>query len=365
MVHLNSDKFSHEILDELRGTKYACSSLTPLSGGNANFIFKGVLEKPLEDGTTEVAIKHGQGYVASNPAFGITTDRCHVEEESLRELNSMPPSTGTYTVRPPKLYHYNPSSHTQVQEFLPNVIDLKNYALQHFASSDPARKPLCHDLGSSLGAWLKRFHSWTELPEQAALQKTARSNSSMQGIKLLMNYPNLLSRADAFPSILDSARDVFTQVIEMATQELQRPDLPVIHGDFWTGNILIRNAPLQPGAAFVCDWEMCELGVRPLDLGQMIAELYELWLYKGIAEAKWLIEGFASGYGFVDDAFAFRVAVHAGAHLVGFGSTVAGWGTEEQVRSVVGRGRDLIVRGWHEDRAWFEAGELACLFRRA
>lgn len=76
MVHLNSDKFSEEILDELRGTKYACSSLTALSGGNANFIFRGVLQKPLEDGTTEVAIKHGQGYVASNPDFKITTDRC-------------------------------------------------------------------------------------------------------------------------------------------------------------------------------------------------------------------------------------------------------------------------------------------------
>lgn len=147
----------------------------------------------------------------------------------------MPPSEGAYAVRTPRLYYYNPDSNTQVQEFLPNVVDLKNYALKHFASSDPARKPLCLELGRSLGAWLNRFHSWTMLPEQAGIQKTARSNSTMQGIKLFMNYPNLLSRADVFPSILDDARGVFAEVIEMATQELARPDLHVIHGDFWTG----------------------------------------------------------------------------------------------------------------------------------
>jgi len=155
----------------------------------------------------------------------------------------MPPSEGTYAVRAPRLYHYNRDSNTQVQEFVPNAVDLKNYALRHFASSDPARKPLCRELGSSLGAWLNRFHSWTMLPEQAGIQKTARSNSTMQGIKLLMNYPNLLSRADVFPSILDDARGVFAEVIEMATKELDRPDLHVIHGDFWTGKQVHPRSP--------------------------------------------------------------------------------------------------------------------------
>lgn len=108
---------------------------------------------------------------------------------------------------------------------------------------------------------------------------------------------------------------------------------------------------------------MCQLALPALDLGQMIAELYELWLFKTMAEGKWLIEGFAAGYGVVDDdAFAFRTALHAGTHLVAWGSRVAGWGDPDQVRHVVGVGKEVILRAWSRDRAWFEAGDLACLF---
>lgn len=112
------------------------------------------------------------------------------------------------------------------------------------------------------------------------------------------------------------------------------------------------------------DWESCQLGLRPLDVGQMIAELYELSLFKDIDEGKWLIEGFAAGYGDIDDGFAYRTALHVGTHLICWGSRVTGWGSEEQVQQVVGKGKELILRAWHKDRAWFEAGDLACLFSR-
>lgn len=123
--------------------------------------------------------------------------------------------------------------------------------------------------------------------------------------------------------------------------------------------------PLQKGAetpVFIVDWEMCHLGVRPVDLGQMIAEMWELSLFKGVDEGKWLIEGFVGGYGSFDDDFAFRTAIHVGTHLVCWGSRVSGWGTEEQVRQVVGMGKEVVLRAWRRDRAWFEAGDLACLF---
>jgi hypothetical protein len=76
MATTQAAKFADEIIQELSTTPYACSSLKKLSGGNANFIFKATLITPLPDGTTEVAVKHGEDYVASMPHFQIPTTRC-------------------------------------------------------------------------------------------------------------------------------------------------------------------------------------------------------------------------------------------------------------------------------------------------
>jgi hypothetical protein len=94
----------------------------------------------------------------------------------------------------------------------------------------------------------------------------------------------------------------------------------------------------------------------------MIAELYELYLFKDIHAGRWLVEGFAVGYGIPNDDFAFRTAIHVGTHLVCWGSSVPGWGTEEQILEVVTKGRDLIVHAWQKDKAWFMDSDLACLF---
>lgn len=131
-------------------------------------------------------------------------------------------------------------------------------------------------------------------------------------------------------------------------------------------SILLPDAPIEPDRQvplFVIDWEMCQLWKPQLDLGQMIAELYELYLYKNIDAGLWLIEGFLAGYGFVDDDFAFRTVLHVGTHLVGFGTIVPGWGDTEQTRTVLQIGKDIIVSASKKDREWFEAHDLAPLFR--
>lgn len=132
-------------------------------------------------------------------------------------------------------------------------------------------------------------------------------------------------------------------------------------------SILLPDAEIEPDhpvPLFVIDWEMCQLGVRSLDLGQIVAELYELSLYKDIKAGLWIIDGFLAGYGFVDDDFAYRTALHVGTHLIGFGTSVPGWGTPEQVELVAKTGRDLIMRAWETDKNWFEGHDLAPLFKR-
>jgi hypothetical protein len=71
-----ADKVLQKVQESLKDGPYACGSLVKLSGGTANFVYRGILETPLEDGSKTVVIKHTESYVASNPNFKLTTTRC-------------------------------------------------------------------------------------------------------------------------------------------------------------------------------------------------------------------------------------------------------------------------------------------------
>lgn len=107
---------------------------------------------------------------------------------------------------------------------------------------------------------------------------------------------------------------------------------------------------------------MAQLGVRPEDLGQLIAELWQLQLYKGIGAGLWIIQGFVEGYGKVDTDFAFRALLHVGAHLVCIGSSTPGWGTLEEGKKIAEIGRDVLLSAWKKDLSAFKNHDLGCIF---
>lgn len=113
---------------------------------------------------------------------------------------------------------------------------------------------------------------------------------------------------------------------------------------------------------FVIDWELSQLSLLAFDLGQMVAELYELKHFKNHDAGIWLIESFIKGYGEMSEEMKWKIIVQAGAHLVCWGSRVAGWGTEEQVEDVVRTGRNWIVNGWERNRDVFQGMVLGELF---
>ncbi|KAH8895098.1 hypothetical protein GQ53DRAFT_839453 [Thozetella sp. PMI_491] len=382
---IDSDGVQPGILEELASTPYACSALEQLRGGTANYTFKGTLVQALPDGTTKIMIKHSRPYSASNNSFELDIGRAATEEACLKLTSTLPAAVSERAVvRTPKLYFYSEETNTQVQEYLEDAIDLKRWAIAHASPAFLEQEAQFYAVGRTIGVWLRDLHAWGMQPEQEGFREKVALNKGMQKLKNLVNYTYLMSAVDTFPDLLTEAKDVFLEVKAMSEEELKdESKLDVIHGDFWTGNItaiptatdtcvsristLLPNVPFQEGVqtpVFVVDWEMCEMAVRPLDLGQFIAELYCLILYRDIKAIQWLINGFAEAYGFVDDAFAFRVAIHTGVHLASLSSRIPGWGTDEQIQTVVRTGRDMIVHAWHKDRAWFEASDLASLFRR-
>ena len=70
------EQFGIEIMEEMSQTPYACSSLTLLSGGTANFLFRGVLTQPLLNGTSTIVVKHSKDFVSANRNFQLDISRC-------------------------------------------------------------------------------------------------------------------------------------------------------------------------------------------------------------------------------------------------------------------------------------------------
>lgn len=65
------DEIRDQIAQELSKTPFACSSLSRLSGGNANFVYRG---NP-SSSPDSIVIKHSKDYVASNPNFKLDAKR--------------------------------------------------------------------------------------------------------------------------------------------------------------------------------------------------------------------------------------------------------------------------------------------------
>ncbi|KAI2782880.1 kinase-like domain-containing protein [Daldinia loculata] len=372
MASASRVEITSKVLESLKGTPYEASALDVLSGGTANFIYRASLIQPLEDGAQQVAVKHSEDYIATSPDFKLTLSRCRIEEECLKALSAFPivgkadeSDPHNFIVRTPKFYYFDETNNTQIQEYLQSGIDLKMHTLTVESGADlEITKHQSLQLGKALGRWLKGFHNWAA--QQPGLRRAVVANKELQQLKHTINFSWLLDRVKQFPNVLGGAEGVFEEVGKMAAAELEDDNqLQVIHGDFWTGNILLPKARIQEGVdvpMFVIDWEMSQIGKPNLDVGQMLAELYELKLYKDKSAGLFMAQGFMEGYGPVSEEFAFRTAIQVGAHLVSFGMIVPGWGSIEQVEECGRLGRDMITHAWEKDRRWFEESDFAFLF---
>ena len=90
LEQVEEDNISVSVLQELLKTPYACSSLTQLTGGTANFVYRGTLTRPLpaQNGSTakSVIIKHSADFVAVNRDFPLDVTRCVIYDPLLLSL---------------------------------------------------------------------------------------------------------------------------------------------------------------------------------------------------------------------------------------------------------------------------------------
>ncbi|PHH53781.1 hypothetical protein CFIMG_003529RA [Ceratocystis fimbriata CBS 114723] len=374
-----------EVFEALKNTEYAVSELFPVSGGHANFTMRGELKVPVE-GTRYVLIKHAEPYMRIQPSFKLDLVRFKLEVEALKIVEHMPcdPRLATGSNMPvvssPRVLYSDPASNTMVQSYFPSGIDLRSYGFSHLSQPTLGKieREKVMEFGRALGHWLVNLHSWANSPTNTAAKALAASNVSGPALKQELNYGGLLAMKEKSPGALELLSDeTINGVVNQTRRELDS-STHVVHGDFWTGNIVVPDIPISQITqltGFVVDWELFSLGHLAVDVGQMIAEMYQLHLFRNIPAGLDLAVGFIDAYmsdtGLQPrgdktrpwatleerDDFAFRALLHVGAHLICVSPMPGVWGSDKELARVATIGAQLIEAAWAKDRAFFEENE--------
>jgi len=312
------------------------TTMIPLSGGFSYYTYRAHLPT-----AKTVVIKHAEPFAALHRDIPLSTTRVGFERTAL----SFPPPTITtaagFTVTTPQVLHYDEASHTLVvADAGVESIGLKALLLSSAVGLDAG------ELGTALGTWLHRLHTWGRTDAAAPLREALAGNTHASMLWTWATYVRLVETIQLLPGAgLEDAEGLFAEIAAAATAEQKAEQDTIIHGDFWCGNILLQGSG---GGAMVADWEMARMGGVWADLAQMCAELYLPWQFRGVETGVKVLRGFLSAYGRVSEEVARRIVVHFGVHLV-IWPVRSGWGVQEEAERCAIVGREFIERGWRRD----------------
>jgi hypothetical protein len=219
------DAIAEKIRSTLAGTSWNVEKLDRISGGNANFTYRGYTK----DST--VFIKHAEPFAALNQAYALDATRSEFEWFMLEKLSEKPGTkTESFEVRTPKaLGSYGT---TKVIEDLPGSLTVKAYLSQYAPTLEPHAAKV---LGASLGRWLAVFHQWLNAENEAAraIRDKLRDNPLI-GPRANLYIGSYKECTKQFPQIQWPSDEEFA-AIEQHVRDMYSNGEEAIHGDFWTG----------------------------------------------------------------------------------------------------------------------------------
>ncbi|RPB19628.1 hypothetical protein L211DRAFT_626057 [Terfezia boudieri ATCC MYA-4762] len=351
----------------LSSTPYACASLVPLTVGTLNVILRGTLDVPLKDGSTTVIVKHAKSVDAL--AEGISWDaiRLDYENEMMQAAREalrieLPDSV---TIGIPEVYYYDGKNKVLVmQDAGAEVKDLKASLLAGEINSKQADV-----IGCAIAKFSSKLHSWSKAQPQ--LCEDIQKHRQATIVSVWATYGRLAETIGMVSeSALEEHREAFEHARLVMTKEMQdSANFGIIHGDYWTGNILVSldatNKDLGLESLYVIDWEISKVAPPLFDIGQMSAEIYLVNHFRQKSEAISLLDSLLRSCDGLDSLRSrCKMAVHFGTHLVVWPIRVPGWGTPKEVEACAKLGAEFIRKGLQGDVEWLELSVLGQLFKR-
>ncbi|KAI4918460.1 hypothetical protein J4E90_002844 [Alternaria incomplexa] len=323
----------------LEANQFPAASVQLLSGGNANYVFR----VTKHDGSTSI-FKHAEPVLKLNKDFALDPARMDYEVRILEALSStkspLPTSPINSHVHAAKLLHYDRS------EKLLQIEDGGRRNLKD-AYTDP--KLDMSSIGEQLARWLTALHTAARNFSLASPDQAADSNNNPIAVSVYRySYNDLHTALTQFghdPQLADFVNEKFGSL-------LATDDECICHGDFWPGNILVRDLELQLVELTVVDWEIVRRGTSATDVGQFAAEAFLLDRFRG---GRGLLSAFLNAYitarghaEVLGKAWLTRMVVHWAVHIA-FWPTRIAWSDPEETRSLVDIGVATLQNVLNDD----------------
>lgn len=350
-----------------------------LRGGTANYVYRAVLQ----DGTS-VIYKHAAPYLHSNPEFAFDVRRMDYEDLALRlvpefsigsasKSNSGNEKDLNVRVHAVERYSYDSSAK------LLGMSDGGSQNLKDAYAGLETREVT--RIGEELGKWLSLLHSSTrgagaslstrfqlgepQVPEsrnekeQGNVEK--RTNNPIAVAIYRYSYMNLHHALVEYD--IPGGRELAQKVDETFGGLLKTEHECLCHGDFWTGNVLVKKNAQDTDAQeaesrareqidlTVVDWEMARIGTSATDVAQFCAEAFFLDRFRG---GKGLRSAFLNSYlrnrlsspssshgQWLNRNWLRRLTVHWAVH-VAFWPTRVDWADKEETRKLVEIGARVL-----------------------
>jgi aminoglycoside phosphotransferase (APT) family kinase protein len=389
------------------------STLTRLSGGFANSTYRGFLANPLPDGAESVIIKHAAPLVFEDLSFLPVRSVSSPPPPLLRASFFCPVWHGIFDRLRPLLrrksskkmrisqhsrHQKNPAKRDKNREVLSkkptfshpvrrpsNTHQFFESTLLHSSPPVPHPKPLHYSIdpsllitsdagaasttlkalllsgtapegvGRLLGRYLRALHTWGRTA--ASVRETLRENVQARQVWEWATYGRLSETVSMYAETLTPYAGIFSDVAAARGREEEAGEMTVLHGDFWTGNVVLPPEELL----VIIDWEMARLGGAWEDLAQMCAELFLPDVFCGGEVGAGVVAEFLREYGGVHEEAASRLVVHFGVHLVVWPPRIPAWGDAQALQRCVRIGAEFVEKGWKRDWEWVRGSVLGAV----
>ena len=204
-------------------------------------------------------------------------------------------------------------------------------------------------IGRALGEWLADLHLWGRTEPAGPLRAVLTQNTEIADIAIEYTFIGLVPDDDPL------WKQVRNHVDNLRSLDKNDSDF-VVHGDFWTGNVLVSGEGYSQ--LTILDWEASNCrNFAWNDVGQMCSEMYQPTFFGhagnlGAEMVSAFVKGYLSKKELSDEERRLAV-IRFGVHLFVWPG-MTGWGDKESVVECKKLGREYIKRGWNYDWEWLK-----------